>query len=965
MPEQGTLGRFSRWLVRSLVKFYYPRIEVTGLGLVPRTGPVLLAANHPNSLIDPVLLGIAARRPVHLMAKAPLFTVPVFGDLMRALGMVPAYRGSDDPRQVTKNLESLAAAARQLAAGKVMGIFPEGKSHDATALALVRSGAARLAMQALAAGATDLQVVPVGINYERKERFRSAVWIKIGRPIHAASWLTQHGGDEHLAMRTLTQELNSRLKNCIAHLDNPAWEPYLADLEALLPAAGFRAKNALAALHRRKRAADALNWFHRHDPARAEAATRALAAHRHALERAGLPGDARLFQLRGWRLFGAMVRDGLLLLLGGLVGLLGALHHIVPYGLVRLAVGRIAHDGRMIVALWRLLLSLPAYGLWYAFVWWRMDLYFLSWVAWAWAAAMPFAGLVAVNISRRFRTAVPFWWAEFRLLVRGRDPARLRAQHDELVRLLDAIAGEAKLKTTVAPPQSVTYRSPWWVNVTVAAGLAAAVLGCGMWLLRDRPTEFLRQYSPALHEMPAVALAGHLDGDERSLNAVITGLEELETRFRRFEKALIAGEKSYYRQEDDDEMRRMLVTYLSYRTALLRLAWFYQRNDQIADERARLRALLIHYTAAAVAYDYSARFVLAFDGQETAIKKLNEAEPRWDLPAGTYDAIRANLGHVAHRAWLERGWRHYHETLPAWTTVGLRESEPHARFHAAIATAGANTAHLAEKLFRYKFETAVADVKKFAGGGYYRASSAVSTLIGDTKLREPVKDLGLISPAQVGSLRARLRPGDILIERRNWYLSNAFLPGYWPHSALYLGTVEELRALGVDQDPRAAPHFAKLAQPDYAGHRLVVIEAISEGVVFTSLEHSVGEADSVAVLRPRLGDAERREIIARALSHAGKPYDFDFDFFSSDKLVCTEVVYRALNGYIDFPLSDILGRKTLPALEIVRYWTQPEGAAKLEFVTFLDGDDRKLTVVERDAAALKETLTRPALTWLQ
>ena len=114
-------------------------------------------------------------------------------------------------------------------------------------------------------------------------------------------------------------------------------------------------------------------------------------------------------------------------------------------------------------------------------------------------------------------------------------------------------------------------------------------------------------------------------------------------------------------------------------------------------------------------------------------------------------------------------------------------------YHRAIATAGANTAHLAEKLFRYKFETAVADVKKFTRGGYYRASSAVSTLIGDTKLREPVKDVGLISPAQVESLRARLRPGDILIERRNWYLSNAFLPGYWPHSALYLGTVEELR----------------------------------------------------------------------------------------------------------------------------------------------------------------------------
>src|SRR5215212_447024 len=124
----------ARGLVRALTKFYYPRIEVTGGGLIPRTGPVLLVANHPNSLIDPVMLGIAAQRPIRLMAKAPLFDVPVFGAALRALGMVPTYRGSDDAKQVSKNLESLATAARHLVSGCVMGIFPEGKSHDDTQL---------------------------------------------------------------------------------------------------------------------------------------------------------------------------------------------------------------------------------------------------------------------------------------------------------------------------------------------------------------------------------------------------------------------------------------------------------------------------------------------------------------------------------------------------------------------------------------------------------------------------------------------------------------------------------------------------------------------------------------------------------------------------------------------------------------------------------------------------------------
>ena len=966
---------FLRGLVRALVRFYYPRIEVTGGELIPREGPVLLVANHPNSLIDPVLLGIAAGRPVKLMAKAPLFDVPVFGGVMRALGMVPAYRGSDDARQVAKNLESLAAAAGEVAAGGAMGIFPEGKSHDAAQLALVRSGAARLAMQAVAArrarsAATPsppIQVVPVGINYERKERFRTAVWIKVGRPIDADTWLHMHAGDEHLAMRTLTQEIGARLRRCIVHLDDPAWESLLDDVEALLPPAPGGRAQVLATLHQRKRVADAINYFHRADPSRAQAAARRVSSHAAALARAGVPPDARLFRLHGCRLGATLARDGLGMLLGGFVGVLGFVHHAIPYALVRLAAGRTAGSGRMVVALSRLGLSLPVYAAWYAFVWWRMNLYFAPWLTWAWMALMPWAGLVALAVGRNLRVALPAWWAELRLLVARERAAALQREDEALGALLHGFAVEARLPARIAPPQrtGVVYRPPWWVGATIG-GLAATVsLGLGAWLLRDRPIEFLRQHAPALHEIGPAVLGERMDSDERALIAVIGGLEELEVRFRRFEAGLAAGERSYYRPEDDDEIRRMLVSYLSFRAALLRTVWFYQRQDEVPDERTRLRALLLHYTAAAVAYDYAARFVLAFEGAEAAVRKLNEGEPRWDLPPGIYDTIRANLAHLSHRRWLEAGWRNYHATLPRWQAAGLHDGPVHARFHRAIATAGENTARLSERLLRYKLETALADVGKFTRGGWYRASSAVSTLIGDVRIREPRGHAGLITPEQVQALREKLRPGDIVIERRNWYLSNAFLPGYWPHSALYVGTAEDLRALGLDHDPRVARHLAAYARPDANGHTASFIEAVSEGVVFTSIEHSVGEADSVAVLRPRLTPEQVREVIARAFSHAGKPYDFDFDFFSADKLVCTEVVFRAFGSFVDFPLVEILGRKTLPALEIIRHWASPVGGPQLEFVAFLDGDERSGTCTERDDAALEESISRPALTWLQ
>ena len=86
------LGHLARWIIRRLIRLYYPKIEISGREHIPRTGPVLLAANHANSLIDPVIVGLTADRPVRFFAKAPLFDTPVLGRLMRALGMLPAFR---------------------------------------------------------------------------------------------------------------------------------------------------------------------------------------------------------------------------------------------------------------------------------------------------------------------------------------------------------------------------------------------------------------------------------------------------------------------------------------------------------------------------------------------------------------------------------------------------------------------------------------------------------------------------------------------------------------------------------------------------------------------------------------------------------------------------------------------------------------------------------------------------------
>ena len=197
------------------------------------------------------------------------------------------------------------------------------------------------------------------------------------------------------------------------------------------------------------------------------------------------------------------------------------------------------------------------------------------------------------------------------------------------------------------------------------------------------------------------------------------------------------------------------------------------------------------------------------------------------------------------------------------------------------------------------------------------------------------------------------------------------LPGYWPHAALYLGSSEDLAALGVWNDPRAAPREAEFSGTDELGHRFAVIEAVGEGVIFTSLEHSVGEADAVVVFRPQITDGRRREALVRAIRHRGKKYDFDFDFETSDVLVCTELVYRAYDGLVDFPeFPIIMGQRRLPANGFVRMWAEdrdkPREDRRLLRVRFLDFDEaNQRAILVEDEQRLVETLSRSRFTFLK
>ncbi|MGB0144849.1 MAG: YiiX/YebB-like N1pC/P60 family cysteine hydrolase, partial [Akkermansiaceae bacterium] len=149
-----------------------------------------------------------------------------------------------------------------------------------------------------------------------------------------------------------------------------------------------------------------------------------------------------------------------------------------------------------------------------------------------------------------------------------------------------------------------------------------------------------------------------------------------------------------------------------------------------------------------------------------------------------------------------------------------------------------------------------------------------------------------------------LRPGDIIVTRHDNALSNHFFPGYWPHAALFLGTPAMRRDLSL---------------PTKGSNKENVLEAKKDGVKLRQLAETLS-VDAFVVLRPDEEKTDIAAMLAKALTHEGKLYDFLFDFRKAERLACTEVIYRSFHGVGDWRLELIKqsGRLTLPAEELIR-----------------------------------------------
>ncbi len=203
-----------RWIAGVALHWFYGDIRVVGREKIPHNAPLLIAVNHPNALVDSLIIGWLLPRRVVMTAKATLLENPFIALLFRTLGVVPLRRTSDEARKQAgealnpaRNSGAFREMLQVLSDNGAVLIFPEGTSHGNKELAPLKSGLARVALQAQStAHIKSLQIVPIGLLFENKGTPGSIVGVRIAEPIDMDAW--PKGGDH----KALTEELTRRLK---------------------------------------------------------------------------------------------------------------------------------------------------------------------------------------------------------------------------------------------------------------------------------------------------------------------------------------------------------------------------------------------------------------------------------------------------------------------------------------------------------------------------------------------------------------------------------------------------------------------------------------------------------------------------------------------------------------------------------------------------------------------------------
>ncbi|MDG2389814.1 MAG: YiiX/YebB-like N1pC/P60 family cysteine hydrolase [Planctomycetaceae bacterium] len=405
----------------------------------------------------------------------------------------------------------------------------------------------------------------------------------------------------------------------------------------------------------------------------------------------------------------------------------------------------------------------------------------------------------------------------------------------------------------------------------------------------------------------------------RTVSAAAEQFRELKDNAREMLVSRVARDRGHFSPAEDEAVRRLLITYWQLRSATL--ATIYQLYDDVGRGKVTNHRLFLPGYAGALVLVDAARFLREnFHNEPLLRAKLNEPEPSFDIPADVYETVQSSLTGVTHAWKLYHAAQYFQQNRDMLESLG--EGDPAAAEMFDIVDRysehlNVRMSDYASARMRYRLrQMRTFFTRDLCFTAMYRIQKLAGDLMADFYVK-PKHQPGM--PKLIKQeLCTHLRPGDVMLTRKEYALTNYLLPGFWPHAALYMGDQEALSLSDLHRHEHVGSRWETLmnCDPDDSGR---VLESMADGVHVRSIK-SPYRCDSLIILRPQLSTEEIQDGLVRGLHHEGKDYDFNFDFARADRLVCTEVVYRSYDGVggMEFPLTRRTGRLTLAAEELVR-----------------------------------------------
>jgi glycerol-3-phosphate O-acyltransferase/dihydroxyacetone phosphate acyltransferase len=367
-----------RWYCFLVVRVFYRRAEVRGSEFAAESGPMIVCANHPSALADPIVVQAAFPRICHPLARSGLFRNPLAWPVLKTIQAVPVYRRMDGGVDPGRNADAFARCHEMLERGKALLIFPEGESHSRPGMIGFKTGAARLALGSLERTGRAPRLLPVGLNYTDVGRFRSSVLVKFGPPVPVG---ILPGEAPEQAARRITEAVRAALERITLNPNSWAELETLRRLERFFALRHgkyrkrnldhrFRTLQKLLRAHQRLRMAE---------PERVEHMRQNLDEFDRLCRWMGVR-DYHLTVEYTPRLIAKFVARSLAMMLVGLpVGLWGAINSLAPFLLTkalatRLSAGRYQYDTAKFCL-----------GLGFFSLFWGVQ----SWLAFRWAGGQP------------------------------------------------------------------------------------------------------------------------------------------------------------------------------------------------------------------------------------------------------------------------------------------------------------------------------------------------------------------------------------------------------------------------------------------------------------------------------------------------------------------------------------------------------------------------------------------------